>query len=274
MGLEATLSWNSWAAAWRGCASPSSRGESLALGLGCRRLRCVSSHPPRLTSPSYTHTPPCRLPSPATFAKLTRLTLLSLDTVGEEREAFDEFPAALEATLVVLPQLQHLRCTFASPAYVGEAPCMPLALTSLHSLQRLWWDIALTDDASLPGPSDAWLRGLRHLALTAAVVTANHARLLAATPLLERLDVLVESSAVNNLPLLCAVQHPSVRHVNVELPYHGYPTPTAAAEAAAMAPALAQATQQRPDVRFTCDTEGLWRSGLAFDGAECSLWMR
>lgn len=193
--------------------------------------------------------------------------MLSVDTVGEQREAFDDFTDSMEDTLAALPQLQHLLCTFASSGYEVDVPGMPRALTRLHNLQHLWWDIPAVVDLSLPGPSDAWLHGLRRLALTPAAITANGTRLLAATPRLQRLDVL-ECDAQSDAPLRFAVAHPSVQQVHVSVPtFPSY----LARPLGPHEQQLEWARQQRPDVRFTCSRGALFECGPAFDGEEPSL---
>lgn len=210
------------------------------------------------------HHIPCRLPSADTFDALTRLTLLSIHTVGEQD---DDFYAAMQATLPQLPQLQHLRCNFYHNAYAMNIIRLPPALTHLTNLRRLWWDIDAYD-TSLPDPNDEWLQGLSSLGLTPEAIIANHSRLLEGTPHLESLHVLCKHSFVNwpAMDLVetalqqFAVMHTSLQHVHLHLQY-----PAGFDQADLQAKAVAhvqQAQQQRPDVRFS--SCGLLEAGPAF----------
>jgi len=172
----------------------------------------------------------------------------------------------MEATLQALPQLQHLRCSYASSRYVADVARLPRALTRLHSLQRFWWDIPAEDPSlGLPDPQGMWLWGLRSLALNSGTIMANQAQLLAATPHLESLDVLCTSnvflrSITNPRPVLqFAMRHASLRRVHLCM------QGAAEADHSRAASAIEWARQQRPDMVFTASTTPLFGFGPVFD---------
>jgi len=204
---------------------------------------------------------PRRLPSPDTFAALTRLTMLSVDAIAEERD-IPEHTSTMESTLEVLPQLQHFRCSYASSGGM-EVPHLPRSLTRLHGLQRFWWDIS-TEDPSLPDPQGTWVQGLRSLALLSSDILTNQDHLLAATPHLESLTVLCTSCTCSypdpypEPALWVAVKHTAVRHVHVCMPDAHRSADSA----------IAWARRQRPDVLFTSSNTPPFKCGAAFDGED------
>ncbi|KAL4457662.1 hypothetical protein ABPG75_012527 [Micractinium tetrahymenae] len=200
------------------------------------------------------------LPPPSTFAALSRLTMLSLDTVGEQREAFEEFEGSIEAVLRALPQLRHLRLSYASSGYSMDVPCLPRALTTLHNLTSFWWDVDTTEDATLPEPQGAWLSGLRRLALPDSLLFLNEFTLVPATPRLESLHILLKAwASLANSALALAVRHPTLGSV----PLEGFELLPSAQSA------LQAAREERPDVRFTSDKQPLFKAGAAFDEDAC-----
>lgn len=204
---------------------------------------------------------PCRLPDAATFRALTRLTLLSIDTVGDLGDDPELAGDEIEATIAALPQLQHLRCSGASESASMHVPCLPRALTRLHSLERFWWDFP-AEDSSLPGPGSAWLHGLRELALLVETLEldANHDRLLAATPHLTSLHLLGNERWQLAVPWRFAGGHPALRRVHVDL------SRSHDSVAGRTITAMELTAKHRPDVSFSpCDV-CLFNQGAAFDG--------
>ncbi|KAL4457660.1 hypothetical protein ABPG75_012525 [Micractinium tetrahymenae] len=203
------------------------------------------------------------LPPPSTLAALSRLTMLSVDTVGEQREAFDEFEGSIEAVLRALPQLRHLRLSYASSGCHETIPRFPPALSGLCGLTSLWWDIDTTEDATLPDPSGPWLRSLHRLALPSSLIVSNEAGLLASTPLLESLHVLLTPGMPwHDRSLRAAVQHPALACVRVSghASFEAMPSARVAVQAAG---------RQHPGMAFTLEEVALFDCGALFDDEAC-----
>ncbi|KAL4457661.1 hypothetical protein ABPG75_012526 [Micractinium tetrahymenae] len=205
------------------------------------------------------------LPPPSTFAALSRLTMLSVDTLGEEREIRDEFEGDVEPVLRVLPQLRHLRLSYASSAYGISLPRMPRVLADLHRLTGLWWDLDI-DDRALPDPSGPWLRSLRRLALPDTVLACNESVLEAASCQLESLYMLGTDNLYfgRRVPSTLLALELAVRHTTLSLVHIEGVDVLPVAK-----PALQAAGQGHRNVQFESSKLPLFKVGAAFDDAAC-----